>query len=413
MADVGRGNRTVVLYPRFDPGNPADRLGLVREVVALANSGGGEILFGVESHSGDRPGLDRASRAFFDAEALTDLIDGCIAPGHVAISTGSAQADRPGRHVISVVVDPQEKPPLVFSKEGRYPAEAGEVTIFQRNTVVTRHGARTGLATGADHRRWIDAAVRAERQRMLQVLTLASSLPPGASISIVHEAGEVSTEPRALLDRAVRSWRADPSKLLGRQDLLALFLARKALTLDDPTGDLVLHSALRRRATLWFWVDRVFPEPGRMERVLLEAVAGSDRDRSDAASSIVDLAALLLDPARHTKVVAALGSSRYRHFRDAAESGGDRQTVLERLVRLRDRQVNGGPLRRAREYEIEECADELGRALLGPVSANTAANRLLGPVGFELMLRHHRELGTALEIAAAGGEQASIFVDRD
>jgi hypothetical protein len=70
-------------------------------------------------------------------------------------------------------------------------------------------------------------------------------------------------------------------------------------------------------------------------------------------------------------------------------------------------------LRRAREHEIEEVADELGRALLGPVPANTAANRLLGPVGFELMLRHHRELGTALEIAAAGGEQTSIFVDRD
>jgi hypothetical protein len=157
----------------------------------------------------------------------------------------------------------------------------------------------------------------------------------------------------------------------------------------------------------------VFPEPARTERLLLEAVAGSDRDRSDAASSIVDLAALLLDSPRHAKVVAALASSHYRHFRDAAEGGGDRQVVLERLVRLRDRQVNGGPLRRAREHEIEEVADELGRALLGPVPANTAANRLLGPVGFELMLRHHRELGTALEIAAAGGEQTSIFVDRD
>ncbi len=411
MVEVAAGTRAAKRGTRFDPEIPADRLGLVREIVAVANSGGGEILLGVVEPGGGSP--RPAGAAFLDAAALTEFVAGYVAPDRVGLTTSVDAADGPDGPVVSVAVNAPMRPPVVFSRAGRYATEKGDVTVFERHTVVTRHGARTVLASGADHRRWIDAAVRAERARLVRVLTLAASLPPGGSIRVVSEAGEVSAEPRALLDRAVRAWRADPAKLLSRQDLLVLLLAARTLALGGAGGDLILHSALRRRATLWFWVDRIFPDPDRLASVLQDAVAGSDRDPSDAASSIVDLAALLLPPDRYREVLTVLGASRYKHFRDAAATGRDSRRTLRRLARLRNRLVDGVPLRRARESDVAEAAGELGRELLGERTANTAASRLLGALGLELMLRHHPEVATALEISSTGGEQATIFADPD
>jgi hypothetical protein len=393
--------RTYGLKSRYDPGSAADRLDLIKQVVALANSGGGEIRFGSDEGSGP-PGAGAAGQ-HFDAVTFAGLIDRYIAPDHVEISTSLEKADSSGGCVVVIKVQAQEAPPVVFSRDGRYRHEGREVAVFRRHTVVSCHGTKAELATRADYHRWTDTAVRAERRRILENLGLVVSLPPGAAIQVVTGSGEVSSEPRVLLDRSVRSWRADPSKLLSRQDLLVLFLSRRGLTLERADGELVLHSALRRRPTLWFWVDSIHPDAAQLARVLLEAVAGSDRDRSDAASSIIDLSALLLDPARHEEIVAALGSSRYKHFHDAATRGGDRNGVLTRLDRLRDRRLGTGPLRTAKQNDIEATADELGRALLGGVSSNTAANRLLGPLGFELMLRHRPELISALGVAPARG----------
>ncbi|MGP8163434.1 MAG: helix-turn-helix domain-containing protein [Acidimicrobiales bacterium] len=403
MSEVERETRTVELMSRYDQGSAADRLGLVKEVVALANSGGGEIRLGVEEHGDGRPGIVVVSRAHFDAASLRDLVDRYIAPDHIEVAARFEDADRSDQHVVVIEVAPHETPPVVFSRDGKYRAEGKDVAIFQRHTVVSRRGTKAELATRADHRGWIDAAVRAERRHILQNLGLVASLPVGASLQVVRESGDVSSEPRVLLDRAVRSWRADPSKLLSRQDLLVLFLARKALTLDRLAGDLTLHRALRRRPTLWFWIDSIYPDGTRLARILIEAIGGSDRDRSDAASSIIDLSALLLSPTQHTEIVEALGSSRYKHFHDAAERGGNRQRVLARLDRLRDRKLQGESLRSSGQIELEETADELGRALLGTALSNAAANRLLGPVGFELMLRHRPALVETLTVSRAGG----------
>lgn len=401
MEGVMPEGRTEGLKSRYDPGSAADELDLVKRVVALANGGGGEIRLGIEARHG-LPGAGGAG-THFDAATLASLIERYVAPDHVEVSTSLEKADGSGGCAVVITVRGHEAPPVVFSRDGRYRHEGREVAVFRRHTVVSCHGTKTELATRADYRRWTDAAVRAERKRILENLGLVVSLPPGAAIQVVTGSGEVSSEPRVLLDRSVRSWRADPSKLLSRQDLLVLFLARRGLTLERADGELILHSALRRRPTLWFWVDSIHPDQVQLARVLLEAVAGSDRDRSDAASSIIDLSALLLDPARHEEIVAALGSSRYKHFHDAAARGGDRHGVLTRLDRLRDRKLSAGPLRTAEQNDIEETADELGRALLGGAPSNAAANRLLGPLGFELMLRHRPELLAALRVAPANG----------
>lgn len=124
MADVGRGNRTVMLYPRFDPGNPADRLGLVREVVALANSGGGEILFGVESPGGDRPGLDR---------------DRCVLRRRVAVGSHRRQRRAGPRRDLDRLRPGGPPRPARDLGRGRPPGEA-PARLLERGPVSDRGG---------------------------------------------------------------------------------------------------------------------------------------------------------------------------------------------------------------------------------------------------------------------------------
>lgn len=228
MDEVEREARAVDPRSRFDAGSAAGRLGLIKEVVALANSGGGEIRLPVKEHGAGQALVADQNQAFFEAAALTDLVDSYIAPDHVEVSINLEGVDSPGHRVVLITVSPHEMPPLVFSKDGQYLAEKENVVVFRRHTVVSRHGVKAELATCADHRGWVDAAVRAERERMRQILTVAASLPDHASIQVVSESGETSSEPRVMLDRSVRSWAADPSKLLSRQDLLVLFLAQDA-----------------------------------------------------------------------------------------------------------------------------------------------------------------------------------------
>jgi hypothetical protein len=88
----------------------------------------------------------------------------------------------------------------------------------------------------------------------------------------------------------------DPAKLLTGRELLVPLGAPDTVEFDDAGQRLVVNSTLRRRASLRHWLARFGPDAPWTERVLDEAVHGSDRDKSDAGRSIVQVGALMLDP---------------------------------------------------------------------------------------------------------------------
>lgn len=371
---------------RYDAESLADRLHLVKEIVAMANAAGGEIHVGVCDGGSARPGVDSGAAEALEPARLSDLIFRYIAPDHLEVTVESHPADDPSRVVVCIRVPRCSEPPLVFCRQGDHQRPSGKlVTVFRQHGVYRRKGTKAEPASRQDFRDWIAAAVAAEREQWRSRVALLSSLPDGAVLQIRAPDGAAVEEPGSHLRRAVAQYRDDPTKLLSGRDLLAAFVARAGMTFDEATYELLIQSALRRRPTLFFWLTLAEPPPGRVCDMLRSALAGSDRDKSDAGRSVIEVAALYLDDLSYDEVIEGLASSRYAHFREAAEAGKDRADVLRRLDEVHGMKVDGAELASWSDQHLLDEADRVVRALLE--NPHSGASRRLSALGAELLLR--------------------------
>jgi hypothetical protein len=155
-----------------------DWASLVRDVAALANSGGGVVVV----PAGD-----------LDEEELYEQLAAHVEPdfegfeGH-AISRG-------GEPATALVVEPVTTP-LAFTQAGR-PVGG---PAFARGDLYFRHGGRSGPATGADVRDFIRRALDATRQQWIANIRQVMHAPDRAEVAIV-ETAERDEEGRPTLIR--------------------------------------------------------------------------------------------------------------------------------------------------------------------------------------------------------------------
>lgn len=369
-----------------DPADPKHRLQLVKEIVAMANASGGVIRVG-ERVEGVRPGISEVVASHLDPARLCDVVDSFIAGEHLELTQSTLPADSVERVVVELVVPRHPRPPLVFTKDGTYRGASGrQETIFRRGDIYVRKGTKAEPAGRVDVLRWIDEAVEAERDRWRSRVTLVAQLPPDAELSFTRGLDVDQDEPAAILSRAVPIWKRDPSKLLSGQELATLLLVGDALAPGADGKELIVQSALRRRPSLWHWLTAFAPTPAQVERSLLAAIGGSDRDKSDAGEAIVDVAALMLAGEAYANVLATLKASSYAHFREAAARGEEQERVLERLRELRLRELAGDVLVDLSDGELRSRTRELA-TLLMERGRHTSESRKLGRLGLEMIAR--------------------------
>lgn len=354
----------------MDVGAKAHRLRLVKEVVAFANAGGGEVCIGI-TDDGTVVGVTDSVRKALDAAKVADLLWPFTEPEHIEVRV---EADEVGadRFVVRLVVDSFPSPPIVLARDGTCERSDGkQYSEFRRGDVIVRRGTKAERATRGDFMQWREATAKMAREMLLAEVAFVARLPEGTKLQAVIEDDAVD-EPSAMLRRAERTWSADKAKLLTSRELASLLLISGELSPSREAQDLILHSALRRRASLWFWVARFGPTAERVLQLAKDAVAGRDRDKSDAGRAIVDLAALTLDEPRCREVLQALAGSSYKHFKDAASDGGDRSSVIRRL-----REAMPQPIAPPeRTVEVEALCRTLQRE-----GRHTAETRRLGQLG--------------------------------
>jgi hypothetical protein len=365
-------------------GSPAARLHLVKEAVAFANSGGGTIVFGI-ADDGRVVGVGREVVQQLDAAQITDLMGSFTMPDVLDIDVDIERVDD-AQSLVRVNVHAARQPPIVMAKDGnRQDATGKQVCEFRRGDVYARSGTKAERAVRRHFEGWMDAAVLRERDRWMSRIAVLSGLGPEDAIQPVI-AGEPRDEPTALLERAVREWRRDAAKLLIGRDLALLLLTAGGMTFGDDDRSLIVHSALRRKATLWHWLARFAPDNKWVQALLLDAVAGRDRDKSDAGRSIVDVSACVLDDAQHADVIAALRSSTYAHFNEAAAAGAERAAVVDRLREIRAARLRGHDLRSASATFLDNESGRLLQVLVAD-GRHTAEVRDLGRLGLEVFAR--------------------------
>jgi hypothetical protein len=157
-----------------------DYVELVRDVAALANSGGGVIV------------LDGV--AGVDEELLHERLGQYAEPEFESFSV--EPLSREGRPSTAVVVDGVRNMPLVFTETGR----VDEHVAFVRGGLYFRHGAKSEAATGEDVRDFIRRQLEATRTQWLANIRQVMHAPDGAEVAVI-ETAERDEEGRPTLIR--------------------------------------------------------------------------------------------------------------------------------------------------------------------------------------------------------------------
>ncbi len=182
-AEAKRSSKRVELDKRFDPQAPGAWLGLVRDVAAMANSGGGVVVLdGDVEEEQLHEELARHAEPEFEAFQVHDI-------------------KRGGRPATAIVVEGVANTPLVFTRTGRYrSADGDEHVAFVRGGLYFRHGAKSEPATGADVRDFIKRQLDATRSQWLANIRQVMHAPDGAEVAVI-ETAERDNEGRPTLIR--------------------------------------------------------------------------------------------------------------------------------------------------------------------------------------------------------------------
>ena len=174
-AEATRSSKRVALHDGLD------YVELVRDLAAMANSGGGVIV------------LDGVPAV--DEELLHEQLAGYSEPEFESFMVEPLTRD--GRPSTAVVVEGARNAPLVFTRTARLGAEH---VAFVRGGLYFRHGAKSEPATGADVRDFIRRQLDATRSQWLANIRQVMLAPDGAEVAVV-ETAERDEEGRPTLIR--------------------------------------------------------------------------------------------------------------------------------------------------------------------------------------------------------------------
>ncbi|MBU0517957.1 putative DNA binding domain-containing protein [bacterium] len=152
---------------------------IVKDIIAMANSGGGVILIGVDN-KGTLTGFDPTPVLDIDEAVLTDKIEKYtnMQFDHFTISEQVKSNER-----IAAIFVESISIPIVFTKPGTYSiAENKQKTAFSLGTVYFRHGAKSEPGNTDDLHKFIERRVESIRQDWLKGVRKVVKAPVGSQI---------------------------------------------------------------------------------------------------------------------------------------------------------------------------------------------------------------------------------------
>jgi len=242
----------------FDSALERDWWELIRDVAAIANSGGGQIVVG----------------ASIDAEDILHLLAGYTESDFADVAV--RRVERPEGPIAVITVGPVLIP-MAFSKVAAFPeskAVAGSDKAFPAGTFYFRHGVRSEPGTTADMRAFFERALSRVRRRWLRGIrrVLTAPIPSVAGTMPSRAAAKQKKREQANL-QPVRIVTDPDAPALQPQDVDRLYPWRQKdllRELNARIGRRALNSydiqAVRRQHRLDERPDFVFNLPGAGRR---------------------------------------------------------------------------------------------------------------------------------------------------
>lgn len=155
---------------------------VVKDIVALANNGGGVIVIGAKD-DGSNANTDLALLSKLDPAQITDKVRKYI---NRDLPVQMYRVKREGADLIAILV-PGVQRPFVMEQAGTYvdPKTGKDRCAFAQGTIYVRHGAKSEPATNEDIARLFDREIDRLRSKWTEGFAQVMAAPEGARLAVV------------------------------------------------------------------------------------------------------------------------------------------------------------------------------------------------------------------------------------
>lgn len=225
-AEAQRESKYVEFKQQFDTANDGEWLELIKDLVAIANTGGGVIVVGA-TNTGAHSGTNIAAVLALDGATICDRIKSYIGFDFDDFEISAVQ--RAGGRAAAIVIGPADEAPLTFVRPGTYPDPQRpdrQKSAFGRGAYF-RHGAKSDPATREDLRQFIERRLEDVRQSWLGGIQRVLTAPADSEIVAIQRTEDAGGERaiRITTDEAAPLYRAldfDATHPYRQTELIAL-----------------------------------------------------------------------------------------------------------------------------------------------------------------------------------------------
>jgi hypothetical protein len=181
--EISRPSRAVAFRRGFDATGSGESYELLKDLVAMANSGGGAIVVGVD-RGGTPSRWDSGALLAAGGAAIGEQLEHHLGEPFDDFELHPATKD--GEPVAVITVGARTDAPLVFARTGAYAdGDGGERTAFAAGAVYFRHGGRSAPGTTQDLRRFMNREIERQRKAWLANIRQVARAPRGAQVLVV------------------------------------------------------------------------------------------------------------------------------------------------------------------------------------------------------------------------------------
>ncbi|MGH8468882.1 MAG: RNA-binding domain-containing protein [Gammaproteobacteria bacterium] len=196
-----RESKTIEFKESFDPADAGSWCEILKDIIAIANSGGGAIAIGLDSR-GKPSGADVGPSLNVDPAVITDKV--ARVTGHQFTDFEIIESEKEG-HRVAVVAIGAVAFPLVFEKAGNYHAADGKQKMaFAKGTVYFRHGAKSEPGNTEDIRTVIERKLESIRKDWVDGVKKVVHAPSGSQVTVlaadVRESASNDATPIRIVD---------------------------------------------------------------------------------------------------------------------------------------------------------------------------------------------------------------------
>ncbi len=189
-----RESKYMEFKDRFDVDSSRDWCEIIKDIVAIANSGGGCILFGV-NNDGSPSGYDISSVLRLDPAIITDKIAKYTDQQFSDFEMEEMEKDG---HKIAIFIIYAASIPIIFTKPGTYSIGSGkQKTAFGKGTIYFRHGAKSEPGNYYDLSKVIERRLEEVRKSWLSNIKKVVTAPIGHIVQVLPPDVKISTSPDA------------------------------------------------------------------------------------------------------------------------------------------------------------------------------------------------------------------------